>query len=135
MPVSSSKTCVMPSFRPTMPFMSSELDLDVDAGRKIEPHQGVDRFRGRAVDVDQALVRAHLEVLARVLVLERTADHAVDVLLGGQRHGAGDRGPGALRRLDDRLRRPVELRVVVPLEADADLLCHWLPSACLTPTL
>src|SRR4051795_7948775 len=79
-PLSSSKSCVMPSFFPTRPFIS-ELDLDVDAGRKVEPHERVDRLRGRRVDVDQALVRAHLEVLPRVLVLERRADHAVDVLL------------------------------------------------------
>ena len=99
-----------------------ELDLDVDACRKIEPHEGVDRLRGRRVDVDQALVRAHLEVLAGVLVLERASDHRVDVLLGGQGHRPGHGRAGALRRLDDRQRRPVELGVVVPLETDADLL-------------
>src|SRR5206468_1380074 len=105
-PVSSSKTCVMPSFFPTMPFISastvrtghalrtreasvatlrsgtestgrevgashlSELDLDVHARRQVEAHQLVDGLRGRRVDVDQALVRAHLEVLTGVLVLE-----------------------------------------------------------------
>src|ERR671919_2177239 len=160
-PVSSSKTWVMPSFRPTIPFTpcsfrresrttrtprvgtleaeggprwpravrplgresrASELDLDVHAGREIQPHQGVDRLRRRRVDVDQALVRAHLEVLTGVLVLERAPDHRVDVLLGGQGHRPGHGRAGALRRLDDRERRSVELGVVVPLEADADLL-------------
>src|SRR5512133_759001 len=111
----------MPSFLPTIPFIS-ELDLDVDAGRQVEPHQRVDRLRGRRVDVDQPLVRAHLEVLPRVLVLERRADHAVDVLLGGQRNWAGDGGAGSLSRLDDRLSRLVELLVVVALQPDADFL-------------
>src|SRR5262245_47349088 len=111
----------MPSFLPTMPFMS-KLDLDVDAGREVEPHQRVDRLRGRRVDVDQALVRAHLEVLARVLVLERAADHAVDVLLGRQGHGPGDGRAGALNRLDDVLRGLVERLVVVALQSDSDLL-------------
>src|SRR5213595_4349948 len=110
----------MPSFLPTRPFIS-ELDLDVDAGRQVEPHERVDRLRGRRMDVDQALVRTHLEVLPRVLVLERRADHAVDVLLGGQGHGAGDGGAGALGRVDDLRRRLVELLVVVALETDADL--------------
>src|SRR5215469_3570399 len=96
-PLSSSKSCVMPSFLPTRPFIS-ELDLDVDAGRQVEPHERVDRLRGRRVDVDQALVRAHLEVLPRVLVLERRPDHAVDVLLGGQRHSTSKNGAGALCR-------------------------------------
>src|SRR3954467_8622330 len=122
-PLSSSKSCVIPSFLPTRPFIS-ELDLNVDAGREVEPHERVDRLRSRRVDVDQALVRAHLEVLPRVLVLERGADHAVDVFLGGQGHRAGDGGAGALGRLDDRLSRPVELLMVVALEADTDFLSH-----------
>src|SRR5712691_12122376 len=101
-----------------------KLDLDVDAGRKVEAHQRVDRLRSRRVDVDQPLVRAHLEVLPRILVLERRPDHAVDVLLGGQGHRPGDGGAGSLSRLDDRLSRLVELLVVVALESDADLLSH-----------
>src|SRR5580765_8814972 len=96
---------------PTIPFIS-ELDLDVDAGREVEPHERVDSLRGRRVDVDQPLVRAHLEVLPRVLVLERGPDHAVDVLLGGQGHRTGDGGAGSLSSLDDRLSRLVELMVV-----------------------
>src|SRR4029079_6580907 len=107
-PDSASKSWVIPSFLPTIPFIS-ELDLDVDARGEVEPHQRVDRLRSGRVDVDEALVRAHLEVLARVLVLERAADHAVHVLLGGQGHGPGDRRPGALRRLDDVARGLVDL--------------------------
>src|SRR3954466_14358122 len=88
-PSSASKTCVMPSFLPSSPATTSdELDLDVHTGRQvIEPLQGVHRLGGGLQDVDQPLVGADLEVLARVLVLERAANHAVDVLLGGQGHG------------------------------------------------
>src|SRR5207249_6068896 len=98
------------------------LDLDVDAGREVEAHQRVDRLRCRRVDVDQPLVRAHLEVLPRILVLERGPDHAVDVLLGGQRNGTGDGGAGSLRSLDDRLSRLVELLMVVALQTDTNFL-------------
>src|SRR5206468_1772387 len=101
---------------PSSPFDSFH------SGGKVEAHQRVHRLGRRAVDVDQPLVRAHLEVLARVLVLERAADHAVDVLLGGQGHRAGDRRAGSLRRLDDVASRLVHLVVVVALEPDADLL-------------
>src|SRR3954468_10961440 len=107
---------------PHDPLHGLELDLDVDAGRQVEPHQRVDRLRRGRMDVDQALVRAHLEVLARVLVLEGASDHAVDVLLGGQGHGPGDGRAGALGCLHDLARRLVELLVVVALEADADLV-------------
>src|ERR671911_170536 len=92
-PSSGSKTCVMPSFLPSSPATASdELDLDVDAGRQVvEPLERVDRLRRRLKDVDQPLVRADLEVLPRVLVLEGRADHAVDVLLGRKRYRAGHR--------------------------------------------
>src|SRR5215208_7381871 len=122
-PVSSSKTCVMPSFLPTIPFMASQLDLDVDPRRQVEPHQRVDRLRVRVVDVDQPLVRPDLEVLARVLVLEGRADHAVDVLVGWQRDRTGDRGAGARGDLHDLARGTVDRVVVVRLEANSDFAC------------
>src|SRR5919202_1768887 len=103
-PVSSSKTCVIPIFLPTIPFTDArplQLDLDVDAGWKVEAHERVDRLRRRRMDVDQALVRSHLEVLARVLVLERAAQHRVAVVLGRQRHGTGDGRTASLRGVDD----------------------------------
>src|SRR5439155_21023598 len=97
---------------------------DVDArGQRMEALEGVDRLRRGLVDVDQPLMGADLEVLARVLVLERRADHAVDVLVRGQGHGAGDSGPGALRRLDDLAGSAIEGVVVVRLETDSDLVC------------
>src|SRR3981081_3018080 len=51
-----------------------EFYLDVAAGRKIELHECVDGLLRWIVDVDEALVRPDLELLARVLVDERAAD-------------------------------------------------------------
>src|SRR5918996_5596261 len=95
---SSRKTWVMPSFLARIAvIVLAEADLDVHAGRKVvETLERVDRLRRRLVDVDEALVGADLEVLARVLVLERRADHAVDVAVGRQGHRPGHRGAGAL---------------------------------------
>src|ERR1700742_2361904 len=117
----------MPSLVPRIPVIamiseSSELDLDIDAGRKVESHERVDGLRRRVDDVDQPLVRPHLEVLARVLVLVRRADDAVHVLLGRQRHGTGDLSAGTGHRVDDLPRRAVDDLVVICLEPDADLL-------------
>ena len=47
--------------------LALELDLDVDAGGELEAHKRVHGLGGRVKDVDQALVRADLELLARVL--------------------------------------------------------------------
>ena len=46
-----------------------DLDLDVDSSWQVETLEAVDRLRGVVDDVEQALVHAHLEVLAAVLVL------------------------------------------------------------------
>src|SRR5690349_9224401 len=127
----------MPSLVPRIPLIclpmsvrSSELDLDVDAGRQVEAHQRVHRL-GRGVDdVDQPLVRAHLEVLARVLVLVRRADDAVHVLLGWQRHRAGHPRASTRHGVDDLPRRAVDDLVVICLEPDADLLSRHVWPRC-----
>src|SRR4051812_10420764 len=129
-PSSGLKTCVMPIFRPRSPAIAlHQLDLDVDARRQVvESLERVDRLRRGLKDVDQPLVRADLEVLARVLVLERPADHAIDVLLGRKRDGSGYRRAGAHGRLDDLLGGRLDRQVVVGLEPDPDLVlrerCH-----------
>src|SRR4051812_32741050 len=121
---SSRNSWVIPSFLARIAGMSADqLDLDVDAGRKvIQTLQRVDRLGCGLMDVDQPLVGADLEVLARVLVLEGRADHAIDVLLRGQRNGTRDGRACARRGLDDLLRRGLDGRRVVGLEPDADLV-------------
>src|SRR5947199_7845124 len=105
-----------------------DLDLDVDAGGEVEALERLDGLRGRLHDVDEALVDAHLEMLAGVLVDVRRPDHAEAADLGRERHRAVDLGLGAHDRLDDLLRRLVDDLVVVGLEPDPDLLtscvCH-----------
>src|SRR3954449_13418553 len=128
---SSRKTWVMPSFLARIAGIAlrGEADLDVHAGREmVEALERVDRLRRGLMDVDEPLVRADLEVLARVLVLERRADDAVDVLLGRQRHRPRDGRAGPRGGLDDLLGSRLDGRVVIGLEADADLVlcgcCH-----------
>src|SRR3954464_11678494 len=128
---SSVKTCVIPSFLERIAAMAlSEADLDVHAGGQVvEALERVDRLRRGLVDVDEPFVGPDLEVLLRVLVLERRADHGVDVLLGRQRHGTGHRGTRTGGGVDDLLGRCLDGRVVVGLEADPDLILsgrgHW----------
>src|SRR5207249_8761800 len=50
------------------PFLLEGLDLDLDARRQVKLHQRVDRLRGRLEDVQEPLVGADLELLARLLV-------------------------------------------------------------------
>src|SRR5215210_7001596 len=129
---SSRKRWVMPSFLARIAGMGlpeRQPDLDVDArGQVVEPLERVDRLRRRLVDVDQPLVRADLEVLLGVLVLEGRADHRVAVLLRRQRHGTGHRRAGARGGLHDLLGSRLDGRRVVGLEADSNFVllgcCH-----------
>ena len=47
-----------------------DLDLNLDTAGELELHQSVDGLSGRAVDVDEALVVAQLELLTGLLVNE-----------------------------------------------------------------
>src|SRR5436305_13858991 len=120
-------TWVIPIFLASSPLVAiSELDLDVHAGGQVEPHQRVHHFWIWVQDVDDPLVGPHLELLARVLVDERGADHRPAIDLGGQRDGAGRRCIGTPRRIHDLVRGLVEDAVIVGLQPDADLLGHAL---------
>src|SRR6187551_1428928 len=52
-------------------FLLVQLELHVDAGRQFELHERIDRLIRRVDDVHDALVRAQLELVARVLVTVR----------------------------------------------------------------
>ena len=97
-------------------------DINGDAGRQREIRESLDHLRRRVHDVDQALVDAHLELLARVLVNERRAVHGPALDLGRQGHGAHDCGVEARRRVHDLLDREVEDLVLVRADADAELV-------------
>src|SRR5829696_5744572 len=79
--------------------MLGRLDLDVHARRQVQPLQRIHGPRRGLLDVYEALVRVQLEVLAGILVLERTPDHRVPAVPRGQGDGAEYEGPGPLRGL------------------------------------
>src|SRR5690242_4746348 len=121
----SSKIWVIPIFSASNPIMivrASELDFDVDAGRKIELHQRVDRLGRGFHDVDEPLVDANLELLARFLVHVRRAQHRVHGALRRKRNRSRGAGAGALRRPNDLARRLIEHGVIVRTQTDADSL-------------
>src|SRR5918996_246809 len=104
-----------------MPLSFLELQFDVDPGRKIESLERVHRLRRRIDDVEQPLVRAHLEVLARVLVLMRRPDDRVDRTLRGERDRTVDARARTSHRLDDLLCALVDDLVIVGLQPDPNL--------------
>src|ERR1700733_10537504 len=121
------KRRIMPIFCARTPeriviLHASELDLDVDAGGEIELHQRVYRLRRRIDNVEQALVRAHFELLAALLVdMRRTVDREL-FDLGRQRNRTAHLRPGALRRVDDLARRSIEDAMIERLEPDSYVL-------------
>src|SRR6185437_10258333 len=127
---------VMPTFCASTPERMAkfpyraflELDLDVDAGRQIELHQRIDGLRRRIDDVEQPLVRAHLELLAALLVDVRRAVHREFLDLGRQRNRATHLRAGALGGVDDLARRRIEDAVIERLESNSYVLAVHIAS-------
>src|SRR4029077_1207195 len=104
----SSKSCVIPTFLPRIPvtfaisillrklnqlkltadhksrrlfvFLAKRLDLDVHTRRQVELHQSVHGLLRGLQNIEQPLVSADLELLARFLVNVRRTQYAVFVL-------------------------------------------------------
>jgi hypothetical protein len=99
---------------------AERLDFHVHTGRQVELHQSVHRIRRRLQNVDQALVRAHLELLARLLIHVRRAKNGPPVDRGGQRNRPGHVRAGALCGLDNLARGLVENSVIVRFQTNAN---------------
>lgn len=74
---------------------------------------------------------AHLEVLARVLVLVRRTNNGVYVLLGWERHWANNTSTRTGNGLDDLLCRSVDSLVIIGLQPNADFVPPRLSSSSL----
>jgi hypothetical protein len=87
-----------------------------------ELHQRVHGLRGGIDDVEKALMSAHLELLAALLVDMRRPVHGELLNLSRQRHGADDAGTGTLGRVHDLARRGIENSMIERFEPDPDIL-------------
>ena len=107
-----------------------QLDLNFHTGGQIQRHQCLNGL-GRGIgDVDQSLVRAALELLTAVLILVGGTQDGDDLLLGGQRDGAGHGSAGALGGLNNLLCALVDDLVVIGLQANANhFFCHLVCSS------
>src|ERR1700722_18570406 len=119
------KIWVIPTFLPMIPIMGLlDLDLDVDTGRQIQLGERVDRLGARIEDVDHALVRLQLELLARLLVDVRRAQHRPPLRLRRQRDRPRHLLAGLLGRAHNVSRRLIDHRVIEGLETDANSTSH-----------
>src|SRR6185437_2825527 len=112
---------VMPSFwaiNPVRIAPSLELDLDIDAGGEVELHQRVHRLRRRVDNVEHALMRADLELLTRLLVDVRRAQHGELLDFGRQRNRPAHARTGTFGGVDDLARRLIEDAMIVRPEPD-----------------
>src|SRR5436189_4256563 len=115
---------LMPALRPTRPILwfvlmavaSGQLDLDVDAGRELELHERVDGLVVGLHDVQHALVRAGLVLVAGVLVDVRRNQDGVALDLGRQGDRAAHLGARPLGRLDDLAGGTIDEAMIVSLQ-------------------
>src|SRR3546814_11880212 len=97
----------------------SDWSSDVCSSDLIELHQRVDRLRSRVDDVEQALMRPDLELLAALLVDVRRAQHRELLDACRQRNRPAYLRTGALRRPGDLRGRLAEHPVIEGLQANA----------------
>src|SRR5690349_11173254 len=115
-------------------WLLGQLDLDVHTSGQIELHQRVDRLRRRLHDVEQPLVRPHLELLARLLVdVRRTVDGEL-LDARRQRNGTANESTRPARRIGDVASRLVEHSMIERLEANPDILRFHVPTDAKEPT-
>src|SRR5688572_19330504 len=108
------------------------LDLHEDASRDDKAVEGFNRAGGGLEDVDHTLVRAHLELLARLLINVRAAENRVPLDAGGDGDGAAHAGVRPLGVVDDFLRRRVKRPVVVGFHPNSNpIASHLIPSCCI----
>src|SRR5690606_15600470 len=101
---------------------SGQLDFDVHARGEVELHQRVDRLRGGLHDVEQPLVGAHLELLARLLVDMRTAVHGEFFNTRRKRDRTANESARATCRIRDVGGGLLEHAVIKGLQANANIL-------------
>src|SRR5487761_800560 len=101
-------------------FAPEGLDFHVNSRREIELHQRVHRIRSRTQNIDQALVRAHLKLLARFFVHVRGAQHGPTIDDRGQGNRPRHFRARAPRRFDNLARGLIENAVIVSLQTNAN---------------
>src|SRR5215212_6459397 len=77
------------------------LDLHEHTGRNDKAIERFNRAGGGFKDIDDALVRAHLELFARFFIDMRAAQHRISLDPGRHGDGAADTGVGPLGVVDD----------------------------------
>ena len=107
-----------------------QFDLHVHTRGEIELHQCIDRLGRRLNDVQQPLVGADLELLARLLVDVRRAVHRELLDARRQRNGAANESTGAARRIGDVASRLIEHSMIESLQTNPDILRFHVLHRC-----
>src|SRR6266513_4392847 len=113
--------------RPTTLFMLFPecFDLHIHSRRKIELHQCVHGLRRWIENIQQTLVRADLELLARLLVHVRRTQHGIFVFHRRQWNRTSDLSAGAFRCCHDFRGGLIEHAVIVCLQPDANFFVSY----------
>lgn len=102
----------------------SDFDFNVDAAGQFQLHQRIYRFAAGREDIDQALVRAELELLPALFVYVGRAQNRVLLLFRGQRNRTAYNSAGSFNRFHDFFGRLIDQGVVVAFQLDSDFLVH-----------
>jgi len=103
-----------------LPARCRRFNLDINPRRQRQLVQSVDRLAGRLNDVNQPFMRADFELLPRLLIDVRAAQHRVTLDPGWKWNGTMNNGARPLGRIDNFRRRLIEYGMVVRFHANSD---------------
>src|SRR5579872_3104831 len=114
-------------------LFAERFDLYIHSRGQIQLHQRVHRLLRRLENIEEALVGADFELLARFLVDVRRTQYRVFVFHRGQRNRTRDLRPGAFGRVHNFSGRLIENAIVVSFQPDANSLFSYHYFISLTP--
>src|SRR5258708_687769 len=103
-----------------LPTRRLGLNLDINACRQRQLIQSVDRLAGRLDDINQPFMRADFELLPRLLIDVRAAQHRVTLNPSWQRYGTMNDGARPFGRIDNFRPRLTQYGSIVAFHPDAD---------------
>lgn len=100
----------------------SGFDFHFYTAGQIQFGKSIHRTAAGGIDIQEAFVGSKLKLLAALFIHVRRPQHGEDLLIGGQRNGAGNDGAGVANGLYDFLGGLVNQIMVVRLQLDTDTL-------------
>ena len=105
-------------------MVALDLDLHLDSTGQFQLHQSINGLGGRAVNIEQTLIRAQLKLFPRFFIDVRRTQHRENFLVRWQRDRSRNHCAGRFHRLYDFLGGFIHQVVIVRFKFYPNFLAH-----------